>query len=141
KKRLQRDESLRVEMTLSKEEAELIKQVKDSISHILPSANIKDGLVHLAKAHIKKTETKVIAKMAVKNRAYVPRPVRREVLQEQKCCQWRTNGEICGSTFQLQTDHRQSLWAGGTSEKANLQLLCAFHNRLKYKQEAGIQTK
>ncbi|MBO9666291.1 MAG: HNH endonuclease [Bdellovibrio sp.] len=44
--------------------------------------------------------------------------------------------KICGSTRFLQIDHRQPVWAGGTNEFQNLQVLCAQHNQYKYRQES-----
>ncbi|HEX4924457.1 MAG TPA: DUF222 domain-containing protein [Bdellovibrionales bacterium] len=56
-----------------------------------------------------------------------------------KSCRWRDprTGHICNSTFRLQRDHIVPLWAGGTNELENFQLLCAAHNRLKYEMENG----
>jgi hypothetical protein len=50
-----------------------------------------------------------------------------------------TTGKICASTRFSQIDHRQSVWAGGQNEPKNLQVLCAQHNRLKYRKEVGLQ--
>jgi hypothetical protein len=43
----------------------------------------------------------------------------------------------CRSKFLLQIDHIVPIWAGGTNAPENLQLLCAVHNRLKYKLETN----
>jgi 5-methylcytosine-specific restriction endonuclease McrA len=43
----------------------------------------------------------------------------------------------CRSRFLLQTDHIIPIWAGGSNDLENLQLLCATHNRLKYKLETN----
>src|SRR4051812_21184402 len=51
KKRVQQDESLRVEMTFSKEEQETLNELKSSLSHIYPNASVKDILLHLGKEH------------------------------------------------------------------------------------------
>lgn len=48
-------------------------------------------------------------------------------------------GKRCGSRRFLQMDHRQSVWAGGGRQLSNLQLLCASHNRWKYRMEAGVR--
>jgi hypothetical protein len=161
-KKIQKDESTRIEMTFSKEESQILQEVKDSLSHVMPGASVSEILIYLSKQHLKnkKTQPKATAKMEVKrddattsklevnyevkgksdNPHYVRASIKREVREEQTCCQWKhKNGRMCGSTFQLQADHRQSIWAGGSSEKVNLQTLCSFHNRMKYMSEAGIR--
>ena len=66
--------------------------------------------------------------------------MRREVFNRDKCCQYvnKETGEICGETAFAQTDHKIPLWAGGTNEMENLQMLCGNHNRLKYRKEAQL---
>ncbi len=65
---------------------------------------------------------------------HIPAETNRAVHCRDKCCQWvdPVTGRKCGSTFQLQIDHRQPIWAGGTDDISNLQILCAAHNRAKY---------
>lgn len=46
-------------------------------------------------------------------------------------------GKKCESKWQLQVDHIQPRWAGGSHDLQNLKLLCAQHNRLKYRLESG----
>lgn len=66
--------------------------------------------------------------------------VKRSFFSSQKCCQFKdpTTGRICANTKFLQMDHIRPVWAGGTNAPENLQLLCAQHNRFKYKKEAGL---
>jgi hypothetical protein len=68
-------------------------------------------------------------------------PMRRAVLQRDKCCQNKIPGseQICGSKWNLQVDHVQPLWAGGADTLSNLQTLCAKHNREKYRREANLR--
>ncbi|WP_413293481.1 HNH endonuclease [Bdellovibrio sp. HCB185ZH] len=60
---------------------------------------------------------------------------------EQGCCQFvdPVTGRRCENTWRLQVDHKHSQWAAGGHEIDNLQLLCAGHNKLKYRTEAGIR--
>jgi hypothetical protein len=45
-------------------------------------------------------------------------------------CQWPIEGGgICGSTLRLEYDHVVPRGRGGTSEAANIRLLCRFHNQ------------
>ena len=168
-KRMQQDGSVRRELTFSKEQEELLEQVKSLMSHVNPNPTVPEMFEYLAKRYVKHKvgttkpadaksmdTTKVsaeelmpmpqsTAKMAViqtpssKDVRYVSAPDRKQLLQKQGCCQWKKDNKICGSRFQLQTDHIKPIWADGTSEPPNLQLLCAFHNRLKYRQEAGMR--
>jgi len=165
-KRIQQDGSVRRELTFSKEQEELLEQVKSLMSHVNPNPTFPEMFEYLAKRYVKEKvgtpkpvdmnsieakasserldlRTQVTAKMAVtpkslsKDIRYVSASNRKQLFQKQGCCQWRKDGEICGSKFQLQTDHIQPIWADGTSEPPNLQLLCGFHNRLKYRRESG----
>jgi 5-methylcytosine-specific restriction endonuclease McrA len=46
-------------------------------------------------------------------------------------CQFRlANGEICGSTYQLEIDHIRPRAAGGPSTVENCRLACRSHNQL-----------
>jgi hypothetical protein len=76
-------------------------------------------------------------------RRKLPAATIRAVHQRDVCCQWRDHetGQICGTRFQTHADHNQPLWAGGSDELENMQILCAAHNRLKYPQEAGIRSR
>lgn len=163
KKRLQKDESLRLEITLSKEEQKIFEHLRDLISHVHPGLGWKDLFLLAAKDSIakrdlvaKKPRRAVTSKMeaAVSHqrgnvgdglgpidtrmrRARIPTVTKREIYKRDQVCQWRDTrtGEKCGSTFQLQIDHIKSVCFGGGNESENLQLLCAAHNRWKFKLE------
>ncbi|HWU44617.1 MAG TPA: HNH endonuclease signature motif containing protein, partial [Bdellovibrio sp.] len=66
---------------------------------------------------------------------------RREILRRDQCCQYRdkTTGKQCKSTFLLQVDHKTPRWANGNNDAINLQILCAQHNGMKYRNEAGLR--
>ena len=147
KRRMQQDESLRLEITLSKEEQKLFARLRDLVSHIKPSLGWKELFVLAAEDAIAKRDVtakqprhRVTAKMEVaisQKRPTVPMSIRRATIQRDQCCQWRDpkTGQKCGSTFQLQIDHIKSVWQGGGSEPENLQVLCAAHNRWKFRKE------
>lgn len=147
KKVVQRDESVRLEIVLSKEEAELLKEVKDLLSHSMPGANSKEVIVEALRelkrkkdpAAIKRNYSRAIKLTPKINQSTSAAEVRRSVFRKDKCCQWKfSNGQLCGSTFQLQVDHKKSKWLGGSGDRANLQLLCSAHNKLKYQKEVGL---
>jgi hypothetical protein len=74
-------------------------------------------------------------------RTAVPMADQRAVFVRDKCCRHKNplTGEVCGSRWQLQVDHIQPIWAGGTNELENLRLLCGAHNREMYRRQAGVR--
>lgn len=162
KKIVQKDESFRVEVTLTKEQMQQLERVKELISHQNPNPNWAELVSLLAENFLKqkdplqrkttsaavpasrhKTEEKQIKN--TQNKRYIPQKIRTEIFQRDQSCQWvslklvegRELKHICGSKFQLQVDHIEPIWQDGKSEKENLQLLCSTHNKLKYRQEKG----
>ncbi len=147
---VQTDGSVRVEMTLSKDQFEKIKAAQELLSHLLTSDNLPEFLELVSDKIIKQkagvrfkeqsTESST-ATVAVNNRA-IPLPIRKKEMLSQKCCQFKDKeGNQCQSRWQLQVDHIRPRWAGGSNEIENLQILCSQHNRLKYRKEAGIEMK
>ncbi|QDK45242.1 hypothetical protein DOM22_08775 [Bdellovibrio sp. ZAP7] len=179
--KVQADESVRVEFTLSKEAFAKVKIAQELLSHSLPTQDIGDFLEYLVDKVIKQklgpannsaekhmaesgkaaTEAReqeqknqedfrnqaakivpseqITATMAAKS-APSPKDIR-TLKAQQKCCQFKdpVTGNKCQSRWLLQVDHQQSRWAGGKHDLPNLQLLCASHNKLKYKKETGIR--
>ncbi|MBO9667626.1 MAG: HNH endonuclease, partial [Bdellovibrio sp.] len=92
-----------------------------------------------------KTQNKIQAQVrpqfsAKPGRKPLRNSVKKIVLNHDKCCQFkdRSTGKICGSTRFLQVDHRQAVWAGGSNDLQNLQILCSQHNQHKYRQESFL---
>lgn len=171
KRRMQKDESLCLEITLTKEEQRIFEHLRDLVSHVHPGIGWKDLFLLAAKDSIakrdlvaKKPRRAVTSKMEVvpnhirgmktpgqgvaargdrPTRAPVPASIKRDIIKRDQCCQWRDarTGEKCESTFQLQVDHIKSVCIGGGNEAENLQLLCAAHNRWKYRQEFAKQDR
>jgi hypothetical protein len=142
KVRVQRDGSVRVELTFSKEQWEEIERAKDLVSHSVPSGELTEVLTYCAHFTISKKSPvsgeELLPSMEVKPRQSqaVSRAARRFVFQRDKTCRQRhADGSFCGSRYQLQVDHIVSRWKGGSHDIENLQLLCGLHNRFKYEQE------
>jgi hypothetical protein len=132
----QKDESIRLEITLSKEQWEKLQQMKS----LLPngSGSWDEVFEYLADQVIeKKTKARTKPKPAAKR---VNISMRKHIRNRDQCCQHKDKitGRICGTKLNLQIDHIKPLWAGGTSTIENLQLLCANHNRYRYRQQANL---
>ncbi|MNK07782.1 hypothetical protein D3C87_257010 [compost metagenome] len=166
KEKTHRDESVTLTITLTKEQMALLAQVQDLIAHSVPEKKWADTVTYLAQKELdRRTKIKRETGHANKNSkdprsnahratiekstsanlgAYKRKPIRpnlrKSVLLQDKCCQYRDpkTGNTCGSRRFLQVDHIQPLWAGGSNESTNLQILCAQHNQFKYRNESGL---
>ena len=142
KQRMHRDESVTLTITFSKEQMDLLNQVQDLIAHAVPEKKWSEVMTYLAQKEIQR-RTNVRPN---KSKPFAPGSnalsvkTKKIVLNKNRCCQYRDpfSGKLCGSTRFLQVDHRHSVWAGGSNEIQNLQILCAEHNRYKYQKESGI---
>ena len=126
----QRDESVRLEMTFSKDQWEKLVQMRQLLSNSLPSGGWEKVIEFVAdKVIAQKTHTKTKSKAI-------------EVLNSNKACQFTdsVSGRRCGSTWQLNVDHIKPKWAGGGDNVENLRILCANHNRFVYRQQANIRS-
>jgi hypothetical protein len=143
--RIQRDGSVRVDLTFSKEQWEDIENAKDVVSHSVPSGEPTEVLAYCARFTVSKKDPSMPTKndhslpsMEAEERQGkgISRAVRRFVFQRDKTCRkLHADGSFCGSRYQLQVDHIVSRWKGGSNNVENLQLLCGLHNRLKYEEE------
>lgn len=117
----QSDQSVRLELTFVASDFAKLEKVRDHLSHSVLSRDWAELFVHLA--------DKVLAQKLKKGLG--PE------------CEYRepANAEKCGSQWQLQKDHVQPKWAGGSDQPTNFQTLCGVHNRLKYRKQAGIKFK
>jgi hypothetical protein len=66
---------------------------------------------------------------------------RKDLFQQYHSCQHvdRSTKEKCASSWKLQAEHIIPKWAGGSDSPENLTVLCAEHNRQKYREQAGIR--
>src|SRR3954470_10088561 len=128
-----RSEGVRLEITLSYEQMEELKRVRELRSHIDPHASWAEIIADLARFYREKKSTSVAE---VKSKG----AKRRFVFQRDQVCQHRNpDGRVCGSRWQLEIDHKMPRWAGGGDEVDNYQVLCGVHNREKYRRQAGIR--
>ena len=123
----QANESVRLEVTLTKEQWEKIKTMRELLSNTLPSGEGDQVLEY-------------VAGKVIEQKMKGP-SLKRQVLQRDGCCQYkdRKSGKMCGSKWNLQVDHIRPRWAGGSNELSNLRAVCANHNQELYRQQAGIR--
>jgi hypothetical protein len=120
----QKDESIRIELTFTKEEWGQIKAAKDLLSHTLKDQDTKTLINHLVTKELRKSQKSTSAAKVILNR--------------DKTCQFkdpRTHKQ-CNSKHLLQVDHIQPKYAGGSDDQSNLRILCAHHNRYRYEKES-----
>lgn len=146
KKRVQQDESVRIEMTVSKELYEKLMKCRDLASHKIEqkenSSSLAAVLEVLADRYLNQpspSENKKSPATEKINKTVTPK-TKLEIINRDECCQYISplTGKQCSCTYLPQIDHKTSQWAGGTNAKNNLQLLCANHNKQKYRTEAQI---
>lgn len=152
----QKDESVRLEITLSKHQFELLAQAKAIVSHAVPSGDLAKVIEYLATQAIAKklgktkresqgeSCTHVTATLAVNSqelpphlrpipaaRKPIPAPIKKKIFaRDTKCTHVdHKTGKLCGSSWQLEMDHIQPLYAGGGSAFENLRILCRRHNQ------------
>lgn len=151
----QQDESVRLEVTLSKKQFEELKKAQDLLSHIVIDGNwaeviatlaSKFNQVKLGKENANKSTSEIQNKSRTQNvpqslsnqpnsrklpRKYLSIKIKRELLQTANYqCQFHMpNGERCACTYQLQIDHMIPLAKGGSDHPSNMRILCAAHNR------------
>ncbi len=116
KQKLQKDSSVRLELTLSKEQMEVLEQAKALLAHALPGGNLVDVIVHLAERYVKQRKGKTaVAKPAAtaaqasaqcdhrdpKDQKPLRISVKKKVLNRDQGCQFtnRQTGKVCGSTY------------------------------------------
>lgn len=123
----QADNSVRFEVTLSHAQWEKLQTMREFLSGSLPHGSWDEVLEFVA--------DKVIAQKKSQN------CIKSQVRQRDQCCQYRDpkTNKMCGSKWNLETDHIQPRWAGGKNELQNYRLLCASHNKELYRQQARIR--
>lgn len=131
KKTIQKDESVRIELTLTQEQWQHLQEAQALLSHSLESNSLSAVIDKLAVRCIEQKKTRVRTNPVQR----VSTSAGKVVLQRDQCCQFvdKTTGKKCNSKYFLQTDHVHPKWAGGSNDISNLRTLCAAHNRFRYK--------
>ncbi|MBC7467445.1 MAG: HNH endonuclease [Bdellovibrio sp.] len=156
----QQDESVRFEVTLTKEQFQKIEQMRQLLSNSLPNGSWDQVLEFLADKVIAKNEkinlkaNAINSNKLLKNkseqmnsinfqhaRSAVKKSIQDEIFLRDEVCHYtdKVTNHKCGSKWNLNLDHIKPIWAGGTNDPDNLRVLCANHNRHIYKQQTCTQ--
>jgi hypothetical protein len=152
RKTVQKDESVRFEVTFTKDQMDAFNKVKSLISHINPSASVAEVFDYLAKDYLKRKDPmrsgikiggkhKTISEAEMKNETLV-KPARKRISISVKRVVWTrdqgkcqhfnpTTGKKCGSPYLLEIDHIKRVRNGGDNDPNNLRILCHSHNHLR----------
>ena len=134
KKRTQQDESVRIELTLSKEEMEIFKKAQEILSN-QTGGTFKATILAMAKKTVQSMQEKPAQSVTLKPHLKTITPkLRKFIFQRDQCCQFKdkSTGKICGSKHFLEVDHITPKFAAGTNDPKNLRLLCRNHNQYRY---------
>lgn len=128
----------------------VIVQKDKSLEKIKPSPKTSAKSTAVAEKNFSKTSKvehaehpKSKNQTLIKSRSTIALNTQRQIFIRDKCCQFEdpATGKKCASTWQLNLDHIQPIWAGGTNTSKNLRVLCADHNRQIYREQSNQQTK
>jgi hypothetical protein len=115
----QKDESLRAEMTFSKNEMVEIERAKSLLSHQIANPKLSELFLFLVRDLLKRKDPlkKKITPasghtMRQYGRTYTPVSFDKALHERDQSCRWKDpkTGKVCCSTFQLQKDHIVPLW-------------------------------
>lgn len=143
----QADGSVRLEVTLHKEQWENLQRMRELLSNSLPDGSWDQVFEHVADKVIEKSKTSTRKKTSTSLETPAPHATRlspqlkKRILLRDQCCQYQDprSGRQCTSRWKLQVDHVQPLWADGGHTPENLRVLCGNHNREVYRQQAGLR--
>jgi hypothetical protein len=157
-KRIQKDNSVRIEASVAPEIYQQMVRCQEHASHKIQQENMTHSTESLLKIltdfYIKENRLDEVLPLAddapnaevteettAKQHKTLTPKTRRLVLARDKCCQYKDpkSGQLCGSKYFEQVDHKTSKWAGGNHNPENLQVLCGNHNRFKYRKEAQLR--
>jgi len=113
--------------------------LRDLLSHQIPSGDLAEVLDRALEIAIRQTTKQKFAAVdrpraaSVGNRSsrHIPDHVKRAVLERDggACTYVSPDGRRCGSTWQIEFDHRVEFGRGGEATVQNVRLLCRPHNQ------------
>jgi len=131
------EELRRLHVTVSRRFLAKLDVARDALSHSHPGATTESvlevGLDLVLARHRDRRGIGARAQPSARTAAAgrVRAEAKREVwARDGGRCQWPLEGGgVCGSTLRLEYDHVLPRGRGGTSDTANIRLLCRFHNQ------------
>lgn len=153
---IQKNESVRLEITFSKAEMEMLQKAQAILSH-KTGGSLKETILEMAEETLKQSQalkpsqrlqthqklknrqtskTQVTSTVEVTPTKKISKRMKSEILNKDQFCQFKDikTGRICGSKFFLEIDHIQPLCQGGENNPKNLRVLCRNHNQFRYRQ-------
>jgi hypothetical protein len=135
----------RLHITVRRAVLQKLAAARDALSHSMPNATddeiLEAGLDLLLQRATKRKGIveKPRREPPTSKPDYIPAHVRRAVWgRDGGRCQFKLdNGEICGSTYQVELDHIQPRARGGPSTVDNVRCACRPHNQLAARQLFG----
>jgi hypothetical protein len=143
-----REDRYRVQLSTSSELKHKLERARDLLSHANPSGDLAVVVERALDVLIDKLERERFAltgrSREVKQdpeRRRISNATRREVVARDglQCSYASPSGERCSSRRFLQFHHEHAWGHGGTSEPANIRVLCAAHNRLLAEEDFGAE--
>lgn len=138
---------VRISITVSREEYEVILKVREALGHALPEADLSAITAHVYQEFWKRKnperEVREISQGAtgpVAQSKTIPAQTRRIVFRRDKGrCQFvdPATKRRCESTLRIEIDHIQPRALGGTNEPENLRCLCRAHNAFRAERTYG----
>ncbi len=160
KVRPQKDNSIRLETTLTPEQFEALKQAKSLLSHACPDGAWNNVIGSLAKDFNSRklggarTPKEPRAEISTQGfgaskkqsgapaREHIRITTKRDLFRKaQNRCEYvdRMTQNRCSSTYQLEVEHIRPLALGGDNSPRNLRILCRAHNNHMARQ-SGLRT-
>ena len=144
----QKDESVRLEVTLSKSQWQKLEKMRELLSNSVPDGTWDKVLEYVSDKVIQQKDKSRLIKSEQKKKPHDAAFDSRD-----QCCQFtaestikptnkysaKSTHKICGSKWRLNIDHIKPVWAGGTNDLSNLRVLCGQHNRDLYRRQSNTR--
>ena len=126
----------RLSLNLDQDAMRDLEWAKAFFSHALPDAEAGKIFARLLK-DLRQREEKKSTSAPLKPRVTSPR--RLSIQRAERKCEYRDpkTGRICGTTFQVESDHIVPKALGGSDALKNRRCLCRAHNALAAEQKLG----